>query len=448
MPSARAPRCPPSDVSAAVGLVGAVALGGWVLICHLWPKIMDALALPGPRAPLSGPSAAFLGILIAALPMVVWSVLIDKVQRDPATGIDWAHPRPWGADRNTSATKLVGLWATWGMIAAFYCLGRWYWAGSWLFAMQVLELAALPMLVLSVPYVLWLDRVLVNPRDGAWHLGALLIGRGDYDPAEVRRHGIAWAVKGFFTAFMFSIVPGNWASVVGADWGGALASPVAVTNLLVNGFFLLDVQIGTVGYLLTVKPLAAQIRSGNPLLAGWVAALLCYPPFSLMTNGGPLDYHATAAEWSFWMNAWPALEWLWGGWLMALTAIYAWATVAFGIRFSNLTYRGVVTNGPYRFCRHPAYLAKNLFWWSSTLPFFATTHSLVDMLRNTALLGLVSAVYYWRGRTEEAHLLAEDPKYAAYHAWMAEHGAVTRRLAAAWRWLGGEAPEAKRRRPA
>ena len=46
-------------------------------------------------------------------------------------------------------------------------------------------------------------------------------------------------------------------------------------------------------------------------------------------------------------------------------------------------------------------------------------------MRATVILALVSAVYFWRARTEERHLLAEDPKYRAYHAWMAEHGLVT-----------------------
>ncbi len=98
---------------------------------------------------------------------------------------------------------------------------------------------------------------------------------------------------------------------------------------------------------------------------------------------------------------------------MILTAIYAWATFAFGIRFSNLTYRGVLTNGPYRWTRHPAYLSKNLFWWLSAMPFLVTTGSLLEAVRNTVFLGVISAIYYWRARTEEAHLLAEDRRSTA-----------------------------------
>jgi len=194
--------------------------------------------------------------------------------------------------------------------------------------------------------------------------------------------------------------------------------------------FLVDVQIGTVGYLLTFRPLDAQIRSGNPFLAGWLAALVCYPPFvfGIMANDGVIGYQVHTADWAHWFAGHTGLLWVWAGWLALLTAIYAWATVAFGIRFSNLTYRGVLTNGPYRYTRHPAYLSKNLFWWCSTMPFFVTSGSLVDVVRNSFFLGCVSAVYYWRARTEEAHLLAEDPKYREYYDWMAEHGLITSRL--------------------
>jgi protein-S-isoprenylcysteine O-methyltransferase Ste14 len=192
--------------------------------------------------------------------------------------------------------------------------------------------------------------------------------------------------------------------------------------------FVVDEQIGTVGYILTCKPLDAQIRSANPYLAGWLAALICYPPFLLMQGGGPLFYQSGTADWAWWLQGQTALLWLWAGLMVTLTGAYAWATVAFGIRFSNLTYRGVLTNGPYRFTRHPAYLAKNLFWWLSTLPFLVTSHSLTDAVRNTVCLAGVSAIYFWRAKTEERHLLAEDAKYREYHAWMEQAPTITRAL--------------------
>src|SRR3546814_19120483 len=96
-------------------------------------------------------------------------------------------------------------------------------------------------------------------------------------------------------------------------------------------------------YMLTMKPLDAHIRTANPYMTGWVAALICYPPFVLMNNGGPLDYHHGTQDWAWWFSAHPYLLWIIGGVLVVLTAIYAWATVAFGLRFSNLTHPGLLT---------------------------------------------------------------------------------------------------------
>lgn len=435
---------PSSDVSAAVGLTGLAALCLWIALCHFWPEIGAAFDLPGPRARLSGPYAALTGLVVTALPMIAWSVWVDKVHRRASTGIDWSSPRPLAEVADGAITKLAGLWATWALIAAFYCLARWYWQEPYLIAMQVLGVAVVPLVVLSIPYVFWLDRVLVDPRDPTWHFGAMLIGREPFERDKVWIHLRAWAVKGFFTAFMISIVPGGFANLVDPDWSRFFLTPPGVASLLITVMFVIDEQVGTVGYILTMKPLDAQIRSANPYLAGWLAALICYPPFQLMGEGRPLFYQAGVNgdfNWARVMEGQTGLLWAWATLLVALTAIYAWATVAFGLRFSNLTYRGVLTNGPYAFTRHPAYLSKNLFWWCAALPFFVTTGSTTDVIRNTFFLGCVSAVYYWRARTEERHLLAEDPKYRAYYDWMERRGLVTSLLGRLTGWL------ARRRQP-
>ncbi|WP_435418105.1 protein-S-isoprenylcysteine methyltransferase [Parerythrobacter aurantius] len=436
-------RPPPSDVSAGVGLAGLLGLAAWILFCRNYAPVADLLGLPGPRGPLSGPYASLAAMAFTAGPMVAWSLLVDRVHLRPSTGIDWANPAPPAATRAISFTKLTGLWATWAIIAGLYCLGRWYWDGQYLFAMQVLGIALVPMLLLSVPYVLWLDRRMIEPRDHCWHFGVLLLGREPFDADEVKKHWRAWIIKGFFGAFMISILPGGFAQVVEADLAGMADRPAALAWFLINLLFVVDVQIGTVGYLVTFRPLDAHIRSGNPFLGGWVAALLCYPPFvfGFMGGNGLLAYEVHTPGWAFWLEGHTLLTALWGTALVCLTGIYAWATVAFGIRFSNLTYRGVLTHGPYRFTRHPAYVSKNLFWWLSTLPFLVGTDgTMVDAIRNTFFLGLVSAIYYWRARTEEAHLLAEDPKYREYHAWMDRHGLITAPLARIARWVRSSRP--------
>lgn len=445
------PALPPSDVSAGVGLVGLAGLFAWIAFCRSYPAFAEALGLTGALSPargvLSGPYAALAAMAFTALPMAAWSVLVDKVHRRASTGIDWSRARPLAQVLPVSVVKLSGLWATWAILAAFYGLARWYWSGPYLFAMEVLAFAAAPLVALSIPYVIWLDRHLVNPRDGTWHFGAAVlglgvIGRETWDSAEIAKHWRAWIIKGFFGAFMISILPPGFAQLVEADPQRIIANPVDLALMLVTLLFVIDVQIGTVGYLLTLRPLDAHIRSGNPLLAGWLAALLCYPPFVwgiIGPDSQVLSYEIATPGWAHWFGGNPALLWLWGGVLVFLTAVYAWATVVFGIRFSNLTYRGVLTHGPYRLTRHPAYLSKNLFWWASVLPFMVSNGSLVDAVRNSFFLLVVNAIYYWRARTEEAHLLAEDAKYRAYHAWMEEHGLITAPLVRLKRLITGNA---------
>ena len=423
---------PASDVSAVTGLLGLIALTGWIMLCHFWPELVQALGLSSRAERLTGPYAALTGLVVAAAPMVAYEVLVSKVHRRASTGIAWDRPRPLASVVDVSVTKLAGLWATWALIGFLYCIARWYWQDPYLIAMHVLGSAAPVLFVLSIPYILWLDRVLVEPRDACWHFGAMLIGREPFDPAQVWIHLRAWAVKGFFTAFMISIVPGGFANLVAPDWTGFFTSPPGIAALLITLMFVIDEQIGTVGYILTMKPLDAQIRSANPYLAGWLAALLCYPPFQIMNPADrPLFYLTNTFgddNWFHLLDGQTVLLWLWAALLVFLTGVYAWATLAFGIRFSNLTYRGVLTNGPYAFTRHPAYLSKNLFWWCASMPFFVSNGSAVDALRNTFFLGCVSAIYFWRAKTEERHLLAEDPKYRAYSAWMEQHGAITGRL--------------------
>jgi protein-S-isoprenylcysteine O-methyltransferase Ste14 len=390
---------------------------------------------------MDGPYAAMIAVAACGVPMVLWSVLADRVHRNPTTGLDWSRPpRPWRETIDISLAKLAGLWATWGAIAVFYCVGRWYWSGQYLLAMEVLAASVPLLLAASVPYVLWIDRRLAEPRDGAFAFGQMLIGQSGVDREALHEHVRSWAVKGFFTAFMISIMPGNWADMISWRTEAILSDPVATARFLIAAMFLIDVAFATVGYLLTMKPLDAHIRSANPHAAGWTAALICYPPFVLMGNGGPLDYHPGTEEWSWWLAGHPLLLALMGAVLVVLTAIYAWATVAFGLRFSNLTHRGILTHGPYRWSKHPAYLSKNIFWWLSTTPFLVSNGSFTDMVRNTMILAAVSGVYYWRARTEERHLGA-DPAYRDYAAWMERNAPIPRAI----RWLKGApkpAPEA------
>lgn len=174
---------------------------------------------------------------------------------------------------------------------------------------------------------------------------------------------------------------------------------------LYESVFLLDLSLCVIGYLFTFRLFDTQVKSAEPTLLGWAAALACYPPFN-RTLDAYLPYGGGGHPW---MDLAAGRPWLWASWgaaILVLVWIYVWATVAFGLRFSNLTNRGILCHGPYAWVRHPAYISKNLSWWLVAAPFMRDWG---DCLR---LLGW-NAVYTLRALTEEAHL-SNDPHYREY----------------------------------
>jgi protein-S-isoprenylcysteine O-methyltransferase Ste14 len=97
-------------------------------------------------------------------------------------------------------------------------------------------------------------------------------------------------------------------------------------------------------------------------------------------------------------------------------AIYASASVALGLKASNLTHRGIVARGPYAVVRHPAYVCKNLAWWIGAVPLViaAFQDSLLEALWTAGSVLAWSALYVLRSLTEEDHLRSVDGEYDAY----------------------------------
>jgi protein-S-isoprenylcysteine O-methyltransferase Ste14 len=183
-------------------------------------------------------------------------------------------------------------------------------------------------------------------------------------------------------------------------------------SAIYHGFFVVDVLIFAVGYGVEHPWLGNEIRSVEPTLLGWCAALLCYPPLVWLT--------ANALGWfSFELPQFRSLAFQHTAVVAMLlgVGVYTWASLAMGLRASNLTNRGIVTTGPYRFMRHPAYVAKNVSWWIGATPLVlklgcTNPWGLVPVFLGTAAW---SAIYVLRAFTEERHL-GSDPDYAAYRS--------------------------------
>jgi len=254
----------------------------------------------------------------------------------------------------------------------------------------------------------------------------MILGRWPGTPEArqvVRQHALGWTIKAFFlplmTVYLYRNL--NWFSANPAS--EALQQFSTAVHWWISLGFYLDVAFATVGYALTLRIFDSHIRSSNPLLLGWGVAIMCYQPFWSLFERHYLGF-GNLPNWDGWLGGSPALFTLWGSALIILILLYSWSTVAFGLRFSNLTHRGIITGGPYRFTKHPAYVTKNLYWWLLVVPFIA--HDGWDVaLKSCVMLLLVNTVYYLRARTEEKHL-SEDPVYVAYAMWINEHGLFSR----------------------
>ncbi len=254
--------------------------------------------------------------------------------------------------------------------------------------------------------------------DGLDALGRSLALRQGFDGFWDKIRG--QLLKIFFLLLMFSF-SASWlfnSSEYTAN------SVVGIVTLCVAILYMIDTVFALIGYLSTSRRLNSHIIESNPLWWSWVVTLICYPPFFgwLMDTG--IGRYRDGLMWHDWLSHDSAMAWIWGGAIIALTTIYAWATVAFGVRFSNLTYRGVITNGPYRYTKHPAYLAKNLSWWLISIPFISDFSGSAALFSCSALV-LINIIYFLRAKAEEKHLMRYTT-YREYVAWISENGLVPR----------------------
>ncbi|HZU81762.1 MAG TPA: isoprenylcysteine carboxylmethyltransferase family protein [Polyangiaceae bacterium] len=375
----------------------------------------------------------------AAVPIVVLDVAVLRVHRRASTGLDWEKEQ--GGDLARVLTKLLGLALTIGLIAlAFWTFPEYHGSfyeplysalrGDAVFFKTVHVPSWLSLMVVAATYVWFVDGLMREPRDAYWQLGRCVLGRfRDARAFDVANHFRGWLVKAYFFPLMFVWLHGSVHELISFDFSGAALSNLRVYDYLYTLIFGLDLLFTTAGYALSLRVIDTHIRTAEPTVYGWVVALFCYQPFfSLMER----QYVAYGGNVTFvsWFDHWPALPWDWAmpalRWayaivILSLLSIYTLATIAFGMRFSNLTHRGILTGGPYRFSKHPAYVTKNISWWLVSVPFLHAPWW--EAVHHCLALGCINMIYFLRARTEERHL-SRDPDYVAYALWMNEHGVL------------------------
>jgi hypothetical protein len=418
-------RAPESATNFSLNLLALVAGVGAVFgVLHVYG--------PDPRYG-SIPYAPLVPCLAVALVIAVGSWRRLTRSQWAASGLSRTPERSRDAGR--VAVRVTGLVATLALIAFIYWLLPEY-AGTFYQPFWNYLRTLLPALLLVPVYFAWID-TRISPQDDEYlAFGRLALGRvGEVDFALVRRHVLGWAVKGFFLPLMTVYLVNELAATYQAYGTGGVQAVMSY-EFLYHLVFAIDVLFCVVGYTCTTRLFDSHIRSVEPTMLGWVAALICYQPFYSVIGQFYLQYQGDL-YWDSWLQGLPALRSGWAGIIIVLLTVYTLSTVAFGLRFSNLTHRGIITGGPYRFTKHPAYLSKNLSWWLISVPFVSSQGAAVAF-RHCCLLLLLNMVYYIRARTEERHL-SWDPTYVAYAEWIDRHG-VLRHLGKAFPVLRYRAP--------
>ncbi len=328
---------------------------------------------------------------------------------------------PGPGDPGRSLTKFAGLLGAMGFVALLYwafpeySLTDPFYRHYWTLLQRLLP----PWLLLALPYIYWIDRRSAEPRDGLWQMGRLLtLHWADVHPPVIVQFLAGWLVKGFFLPLMFTYLCNDLERMLGYNLA-ALGTFRSWYDFLYFALYFVDVALVSMTYLLSLRLTDTHLRSTEPTALGWAAALVCYQPFWSLINRQYLAYDS-GVSWGAWLGGAPVAYALWGTGILSLTGIYVWATVAFGGRFSNLTNRGIITAGPYRYTKHPAYLAKNLSWWMISMPFMVGS-SVAQSARHCLLLLALNGIYFVRAKTEERHL-ATDPVYVQYARWIDAHG--------------------------
>ncbi len=184
-------------------------------------------------------------------------------------------------------------------------------------------------------------------------------------------------------------------------------------NTLSSVIFSIDVGLAWVGYVVSSRWVDNTTVSAEPTLLGWIVCVMSYPPFRVIGGWfliGPGEGLIYALPNQYLIG-------FFSGLMMFSYFLYMLPTVWFGVRFSNLTHRGIIRKGPFAIVRHPAYAAKNIAWWIIGTPAVIYIASASEDLGKGALYfaGMVfmTTIYYLRAITEERHLSA-DPVYREY----------------------------------
>ena len=263
-------------------------------------------------------------------------------------------------------------------------------------------------ILLTVGYVYFVDRRLLEPEDEYANIGKMLNRETAVNKIVIKDFLLKTAVKIVFIPYMYSIFLANLTILLKIQW---LFKPDTIALLLFNFGISIDVLIATFGYLFSSAIINNKVKDTDSNFFGWLFALLCYPPLVWIMR--LVNEQQDSLIWSQVIPQDTVLYWAFFIIINITWSRYWLATFEFGMTFSNLSYRRLIYRGIYRYTKHPAYISKNLYWWLYTLPFIGVTFLSVEWWKNILGLTFVSLIYYGRAKSEERHLM-KFPEYRQY----------------------------------
>ncbi len=269
---------------------------------------------------------------------------------------------------------------------------------EWCFQENNTEQILLILGLIYIPISIW--NVQQKNNIEQTRIGSLLL-----DKSQTKKNILIYLLKFFFIPSMLSLTISNgWILIE------HLVCIVEIQSneftevfknhlypIVIYGELFFATAIYTLGYLIESKKLKNEIKSIDQTVLGWIVTLVCYYPMYIAIS---LLLPMMTNDFAYFINdSFTLLVWLF---LIPIHVFKLWCVIKLGWKCSNLTNRGIITDGPYRYVRHPHYLSKLLIWWITFLP--------ILIFKPIFLIGMLfwTFIYFLRAITEEKHLNSDN----------------------------------------
>lgn len=287
-------------------------------------------------------------------------------------------------------------------------------------------------LLVGLPLIAVTDRVLGSKLDATYEFGKIFLGKWrNLDLEKIKDVLREWILRGFFLVLNYTTAVSMFTNF--KTTGGFInyVSFAQFAPIFLELIFLVLLFTILPGYLFSSRLINTEVKNVDRTMLGWVVTFICYPPVIYSVFTAWLDYkvnleHSLMEPWLQILGSLPTLLISVGVIIILLELVHLWGEALLGLRSSNLMNRGIVTNGPFTYTKHPIYVVKCIGWFLVYLPFINPS-GFLSAFQSTILLLGVCYVFLARGWAEE-RLLASDEVYVAYARYIDKQGVFA--------WLG------------